>query len=142
MNWQVYIILCSDGSLYTGITTDMERRLAQHAAGVGAKYFRSRRPQRVVYLESGHDRSTASSRELEIKGLKRADKAGQLNGPGVKAALETLKDFDLGGLTNAVTYTADDHRAMTKTPIFQIQKGKLVKIAEYDMPRKPEWLGL
>ena len=74
MNWQVYIILCSDGSLYTGITTDMERRLAQHAAGVGAKYFRSRRPQRVVYLESGHDRSTASSRELEIKGLKRTGK--------------------------------------------------------------------
>jgi branched-chain amino acid transport system substrate-binding protein len=76
------------------------------------------------------------------EGLKRADKAGQLNGPGVKAALETLKDFDLGGLTNPVTYTADDHRAMTRTPIFQIQKGKLVKIAEYDMPRKAEWLGL
>ena len=76
------------------------------------------------------------------EGLKRADKAGQLNGPGVKAALETLKDFDLGGLTNPVTYAADDHRPMTKTPIFQIQKGKLVKIAEYDMPRKPEWLGL
>ena len=76
------------------------------------------------------------------EGLKRADKAGQLNGPGVKAALETLKDFDLGGLTNPVSYTADDHRPMTKTPIFQIQKGKLVKVAEYDMPRKPEWLGL
>ncbi len=76
------------------------------------------------------------------EGLKRADKAGQLNGPGVKAALETLKDFDLGGLTNPVTYTADDHRPMTKTPVFQIQKGKLVKVAEYDMPRKPEWLGL
>ena len=74
MNWQVYIILCSDGSLYTGITTDTERRFAQHAAGRGAKYFRSRRPQQLVYRESGHDRSTAASREMEIKGLKRADK--------------------------------------------------------------------
>lgn len=76
------------------------------------------------------------------EGLKRADKAGQLNGPGVKAALETLKDFDMGGLTSPVTYTPDDHRPSTKTPVYQIQGGKLVKVAEYDMPRKPEWLGL
>jgi hypothetical protein len=41
-----------------------------------------------------------------------------------------------------VTYTPTDHRPMTKTPIYQIQKGKLVKVAEYDFPRKPEWLGL
>ncbi len=74
--------------------------------------------------------------------LKRADKAGSLNGPGVKAALETFKDFDMGGLTGNITYTPTDHRPMTKTPIYQIQGGKLVKIAEYDMPRKPEWLGL
>jgi branched-chain amino acid transport system substrate-binding protein len=74
--------------------------------------------------------------------LKRADKAGQLNGPGVKAAAETLKDFDLGGLTSPVTYTASDHRPSTKTPIYMVKGGKLVKVAEYDMPRKPEWLGL
>lgn len=74
--------------------------------------------------------------------LKRADKAGKLDGPGVKAALETLKDFDLGGLTNSVTYTDKDHRPSTKTPIYQIKDGKLHKVAEYDMPRKPEWLGL
>jgi branched-chain amino acid transport system substrate-binding protein len=74
--------------------------------------------------------------------LKRADKAGQLNGEGVKKAAETLKDFDVGGLTSPVTYTAADHRPSTKTAIFQVQGGKLVKIAEYDMPRKPEWLGL
>jgi branched-chain amino acid transport system substrate-binding protein len=76
------------------------------------------------------------------EGLKRADKAGKLNGPGVREALETLRDFDLGGLTNNVTYLPTDHRPMTKTPVFQVQKGKLVKIAEYDMPKKPEWLGL
>jgi branched-chain amino acid transport system substrate-binding protein len=74
--------------------------------------------------------------------LKRADKAGKLTGEGVKAAAETMKDFDLGGLTSPVTWTPQDHRPSTKTPIYQIQKGKLVKVAEFDMPRKPEWLGL
>ncbi len=82
------------------------------------------------------------SAKVWIEGLKRADKAGKLTGEGVKAALETLKDFDMGGLTNNVTYTSTDHRPMTKTAIYQVQGGKLVKIAEYDMPRKPEWLGL
>ena len=74
MNWQVYIILCTDNSLYTGITTDIERRLAQHGSARGAKYFRGRRPRRVVYLEGGHTRSTASKREAAIKKLPRADK--------------------------------------------------------------------
>lgn len=70
MNWQVYIILCSDDSLYTGITTDVERRFAQHLGGTGAKYFRGRSPLRLVYLEDGHDRSSASRREVQIKGLR------------------------------------------------------------------------
>ena len=74
MNWQVYIILCSDNSLYTGITTDVERRFAQHAAGTGAKYFRGRSPRRLVYLEGGHDRSSASRREVKIKRLRPVDK--------------------------------------------------------------------
>ena len=74
MNWQVYIILCSDDSLYTGITTDMERRFAQHRCGRGAKYFRGRMPRRIVYLEGGHSRSSASKRELQIKGMSRDGK--------------------------------------------------------------------
>jgi putative endonuclease len=74
MNWQVYIILCTDNSLYTGITTDLERRFRQHADSQGAKYFRGRRPGEVVYLECGHTRSTASKREAAIKKLLRADK--------------------------------------------------------------------
>jgi putative endonuclease len=74
MNWHIYIILCSDDSLYTGITTDIERRYRQHAGGRGAKYFRGRQPRRLLYLESGHTRSSAGKREAEIKGLKRADK--------------------------------------------------------------------
>lgn len=74
MSWQVYIILCSDGSLYTGITTDLTRRLRQHAEGTGAKYFRGRRPEKVIYLETGHTRSSAGRREAEIKTLTHADK--------------------------------------------------------------------
>ena len=74
MHWQVYILLCSDGSLYTGITTDVKRRFAQHAAGTGAKYFRGRSPCRIVYLEPNHDRSSASRRELAVKKLRLAEK--------------------------------------------------------------------
>lgn len=74
MNWQVYIILCSDDSLYTGITTDIGRRYAQHLTGAGAKYFRGRSPCRVVYLENDHDRSSASRREAQIKKLRPVDK--------------------------------------------------------------------
>jgi putative endonuclease len=75
MNWCVYIILCSDDTLYTGITTDVERRLNQHASGKGAKYFRGRQPVRVVYREGGLTRSAASKRELEIKKLSRIEKS-------------------------------------------------------------------
>ena len=74
MNWQVYIILCSDDTLYTGITTDIGRRISQHADGRGAKYFRGRQPKGLLYLEGGHDRSSASKRELFIKALKRPEK--------------------------------------------------------------------
>lgn len=74
MNWQVYIILCSDSTLYTGITTDIDRRFSQHAEGRGAKYFRGRQPLRVVYRENGHTRSTAGTREVEIKTLARSGK--------------------------------------------------------------------
>ena len=74
MRWQVYILLCSDGSLYTGISTDVKRRFAQHADGSGAKYFRGRSPRRIVYLESGHDRSSASRREMAIKKMRLTDK--------------------------------------------------------------------
>jgi putative endonuclease len=68
------MILCSDNSLYTGISNDVERRILQHAGQRGAKYFRGRQPEQLVYLESGHDRSTASQREAAIKKLRRIDK--------------------------------------------------------------------
>ena len=79
MNWQVYIILCSDNSLYTGITTDIDRRFRQHVDGAGAKYFRGRHPVKVVHIESGHTRSSASKRELAIKGLSHAGKIAMMS---------------------------------------------------------------
>jgi putative endonuclease len=74
-DWSVYMIRASDRSLYTGISTDVERRFAQHKRGVGAKYFHAgRRPEQVVYCEAGHDRSSASRREAAIKKLPRSEK--------------------------------------------------------------------
>ncbi|MDB9836342.1 MAG: endonuclease [Candidatus Arcticimaribacter sp.] len=73
--WWVYIVACSDGSLYTGITTDRERRIAEHNdSKKGAKYTRNRRPVDLVYSEMHPDRSTASKREYEIKKLSRVEK--------------------------------------------------------------------
>jgi len=74
LNWRVYIIRCSDNSLYTGITVDTERRFIQHANGTGAKYFRGREPLEIVYQEGGHTRSSASKREAQIKRLSRGEK--------------------------------------------------------------------
>jgi putative endonuclease len=74
MNWHVYIVLCSDNTLYTGISNDVDRRMSQHASQRGAKYFRARRPKRLVYLEGGHSRSTASRREAAIKKMQRPAK--------------------------------------------------------------------
>ena len=74
MRWRVYIIECQDGSLYTGITIDLEKRLAAHNAGKGAKYTTSRRPVRLVYREGAANRSEASKRENAIKKLNRNDK--------------------------------------------------------------------
>ena len=74
-NWKVYIVECSDGSYYTGITTDTKRRLLEHNYSFkSAKYTRSRRPVKLIYEEASHDRSSASKREYEIKKMKRKQK--------------------------------------------------------------------
>ena len=72
--YYVYILRCSDGTLYTGIATDVSRRAAVHNSGKGAKYTRSRRPVTVVYQEPQPDRSAALKREFEIKQLSRPQK--------------------------------------------------------------------
>jgi putative endonuclease len=90
MEWFVYIIQATDGTYYTGITTDIERRWSEHSRGIatdgaasqgekiapskGAKYFRGRAPQQLVYIEGDHNRSTATKREMEIKRKPRAEK--------------------------------------------------------------------
>jgi putative endonuclease len=70
----VYVLECADGSLYTGYTTDVERRVAEHDAGEGAKYTRGRTPVELVHTESFDSRSAATRREHEIKALSRAAK--------------------------------------------------------------------
>lgn len=70
----VYILRCGDGSLYTGITTDLKRRVAVHNSGRGAKYTRSHLPVSPVYWETVPDKSNALRRELEIKALTREKK--------------------------------------------------------------------
>jgi len=69
-NWFVYILSCADNSLYTGITTDLERRVLEHNdSKKGAKYTRARRPVKLVYSEPAIDRSTATRREAALKSL-------------------------------------------------------------------------
>ncbi len=74
MGWWVYILRCRDGTLYTGITTDVARRLAEHRAGAGARYTRSRLPLRLVWREPQPDRAAAARREAQVKRLPRAQK--------------------------------------------------------------------
>lgn len=74
MSYWVYLLRCGDDSLYTGITDDVERRVAAHNAGRGAKYTRSHLPVAVVYREEQADRSAALRREAAIKKLSRREK--------------------------------------------------------------------
>jgi putative endonuclease len=96
MHWSVYIIRCSDGSLYTGITNDVQRRFREHASGLGAKYFRGRQPREVVYVEAGHDRSSASKREIAIKKLSRTGKL-QLLSSTANQITDLLHENSLSG---------------------------------------------
>ena len=75
MTCYCYILECADGTYYTGWTTDPERRVKQHNKGTGARYTKTRRPVRLVYLEEQPDKVTALKRELAIKKLKRVQKS-------------------------------------------------------------------
>jgi len=75
--WYVYILQCADGTLYTGVTTDITRRLAEHngtARGEGARYTKARRPVRLVYQEAAENRSQAQQREAALRRLSRVQK--------------------------------------------------------------------
>lgn len=78
--WYTYIVKCSDNTLYTGVTTDLERRVNEHNnSDKGAKYTKTRRPVKLVYNETHTDRSSSSKRESEIKKLSRIDKLKIIN---------------------------------------------------------------
>lgn len=72
--WYLYILRCGDGSLYTGITTDVEKRLEAHRSGKGAKYTRGRGPLELVYRELCGTHSQALKRELRVKAMTREEK--------------------------------------------------------------------
>ncbi|QCJ46985.1 MULTISPECIES: GIY-YIG nuclease family protein [Haloprofundus] len=76
----VYVVECADGSYYTGYTTDVQRRVEQHNAGDGAKYTRGRTPVELVHSETYASKSTAMSREYEIKQLSRRQKERLVDG--------------------------------------------------------------
>jgi putative endonuclease len=86
-SWYIYIVRCNDNTLYTGITTNLERRLLEHNSGQkGARYTRSRRPVALVYCEQAASRSVATRRESHIKKLKISEK-GQLVAQQEKTSL-------------------------------------------------------
>jgi putative endonuclease len=82
MSCYCYILQCADGTFYTGWTTDPERRVVRHNKGTGAKYTRTRRPVKLVYLETHPSRSDAMRRELAIKKMNRAQKSKLISGYG------------------------------------------------------------
>jgi putative endonuclease len=78
----VYVVRCADGTYYTGYTTDVERRVAEHNDGVGAKYTRGRAPVELAYRERFDSRSAAMQREAEIKALNRREKGRLVRADG------------------------------------------------------------
>ena len=72
--WHVYLLLCKDKSIYTGVTTDLKKRFASHAAGKGGRYTRSRKPVKILYSEKYRTKNRALKREAEIKKWKRGKK--------------------------------------------------------------------
>ena len=78
--WYLYILRCGDGTLYTGITTDVEKRLEQHRSGKGAKYTRGRAPLELVYREVCGNHSQALKREYAVKALNRVQKQNLITG--------------------------------------------------------------
>lgn len=77
--WYLYILLCKDGSFYTGVTNNLEKRFSEHKNGKGGHYTRSHKPQKIIYSEQLPTHSEALKREFEIKSWSRAIKIKHLN---------------------------------------------------------------
>lgn len=89
LGWYCYVLLCADNSLYTGITIDLDKRLAAHNNGTASKYTRSRLPVQLVYSEPHTSRSHASQREARIKQLSRSEKLALIQSPHSTASQQT-----------------------------------------------------
>lgn len=94
--WVLYILECGDGTLYTGITDDLEKRFRAHSSGKGAKYTRGRGPLRLCYQESCADHSAALRREYAVKKLSRKEKLALIEsydgtGPSTEVDLQSLE---------------------------------------------------
>ncbi len=91
--WFVYIIRTGDGQLYTGITTDIQRRWSEHSSGKGgARYFRARKPEHLCLVEEHPDRSSASKREAEIKKFPKSIKEALVTSHELKFTIKATKD--------------------------------------------------
>lgn len=82
MPHHIYVVECADGTLYTGYTTDVERRVEEHNVGEGARYTRGRTPVELVHTETYGSRSAACAREAEMKAMRRTEKLALVNGSG------------------------------------------------------------
>jgi putative endonuclease len=80
MRWFVYILRCGNGDLYTGVTTDVSRRLGEHQSGIGGRFTRANRPIELIYQEPLETEHEAKRREAQIKGWTRAKKLKLVNG--------------------------------------------------------------
>ena len=101
--WYLYILLCADGSLYTGVARDLERRLHEHNhTAAGARYTRPRRPVRLAYFEEMPSRSAACKREYEIKQLDARQKAALI----LAADTDMLRQGGVGAETLTMLRTA------------------------------------
>ena len=90
MSWCVYLLRCSDGSLYAGITTNLDRRIEQHNTGkAGAKYTRSRRPVALAWSEAAEDRASASKREHAVRRLAKEEKEALVRTAGARLRAST-----------------------------------------------------
>ena len=92
--WTVYILQCGDGSLYTGITDDLDRRLKAHESGRGAKYTRGRGPLKLCYRETVPDKGEALRREAGLKRLRRREKLDLIRIKGIESENPLQKIHD------------------------------------------------
>ena len=95
--WFVYMLECSDGSIYTGISTDLKRRVDEHNSGCGGKYTASRLPVKPLWAERRKDRSDATKRELRLKSFPRARKLQIID----RAAKRSLSTFENSNIKSA-----------------------------------------